>query len=830
MKFTSALKPAFAILILSVLSSASMISQQRISGTVFDAGTGEALQFANVWVKDSHSGTTTDRDGRFTLMLSEGSNTLVASYMGYRSQTRSMRIPGEAEITFRLSQISIEMPTVDFTPGDNPALRIIRKAIEAKEKRAERLENYSLTSHSKLSVRVTGALESMAESDGSSFTVSASVGSDDDTTASEADSTSKPLPILLESQTEAWWARPDRYKEVIKARKQSAMIPSQSNIMISAFFIINFSADELTMGEGVPLPGPISERGLNTYYYRLVGETLLDDTKIYMIELSPLYESDPGFEGMIYISDSSYSMSMVDLRVNEAAMPTFFASLGFKQHFRRFEDDFWMPVDVVVDADIDINIAVVDMQIDIDGFSVLQDYRINQQINEDFFDRTRIKVLKEADERDSTYWLANQKIPNTLEEKRAYLKADTVKMQMDSARYRFDPWDVFSGGTTGSDEAQFTFPGLVSLYRYNRVEGHALDGTFRLSLPELPLRRVFAGGGYGFDDARFKYRFGGQLGFFSSPELGISAERYYERDFIDAGSDPAGESLITLFNLLSRYDYRDYFYRDGWTVEARYDPFLLFPTSMRYREDHYYNALTNGDWSIFKTDRDYRSNPPINEGSVRSLTGQLRFDNRDFIDNAGEITRFGSRNHTPTFLAGWHEVDIAGKQWDIQTLGARLDGSFNLGLQGVTSYRLAADYADDALPTQLLYNLQGSMEWLTWPDRFRTLGFREFGGDTRATAYFSHNFRDWLFRAAHLPFLKDSGWALKLFAAGGWTKMSPETAALQSVDVRETGPVFWEAGFTIDNIFSFFRIDLAWRLNHFREGENFSIGIGTTIF
>ncbi len=808
-----------------LLISVPIFAQQRITGTVFDAGSGEPLQFANVWVEDSHTGTTTDRNGRFTLQLRPGSHRIVASYIGYTSRTQTVQLPSAEELTFRLPQVSIEMPTVEFSPDDNPALRIIRRAIAAKEARTERLQNYSLTSHSKLRVYVRGALESMMSSSGSSVSITATVGSDDDSTAAtEIDSTGRPLPILLESQTEAWWAKPDRYKEIVKARKQSAMIPSQANLMISAFFIVDFSRDEFQLSEGVPVPGPISERGLDTYYYRLLGETTLDDSKLHMIEFYPLSESDPGFKGKIFIADSSYSLSMVDLEVNEAAMPDFFDTIAFKQHFRRFEDDFWMPVDVVVDAGIDI--SIVDVQIEIEGLSVLQDYHINEQINEDFFDRTRIKVLPEADERDSAYWVANQKIPNTDEEKRAYLKADTVKLQMDSASYRVGMTDFITGGTTGSDDAQFTFPGLLSLYRYNRVEGHALDGDLRLSMPHFPLRVLNAGGGYGFDDERFKYRISAWATFFSSPALWLGVERHYERDFIDSRYDPAGELFVTLFNLIDRYDYRDYFYRDGWSATLSYDPLMLFPTSLRFADDRYYNAHTVGDWSIFNTDREYRSNPPVNEGRIRSVTGTLQFDDRDFIDNAGEISRFGSRNHTPTLLAGWHDVDIEGTQWNILSLGARLDGRFNLGLTGETSYRLAGDYTGDALPAQMLYNLQGSMNWLTWPNRFRTLGFREFGGDRRVTAYFSHNFRDWLFRASHIPLLKDSGWSLRLFASGGWTQMSPETRVLQTVDVRETGPVFWEAGFSVENILSIFRLELAWRLNHFRDGENFYIGLG----
>lgn len=815
------MKTLITLNLLLVLLLSTSYAQHSLRGVVRDAETGEALQFANVWIENSHKGTTTDRNGRFVLQLRSGSHTVVASYIGYTSSRRVIVLPAEGDVEFALRQTSIEMPTVTVTPGDNPALAIIRNAIAAKDVRRERLQNYHLTSHTKLSVRVEGALESMMSSDGGSVTITSTVG-EDSTVAT--DSTGRPLPILLESQTEAWWAKPDLYKEVIKARKQSAMIPSEGNIMISAFFITDLSADDMEIGEGVPLVLPISERGLDSYYYRLIGTTSMDSTTLHMIEISPLDEDDPLLEGMIYIAEGSWSLSMADVRVNDAGLPTLFNALSFRQHFRRFADDFWMPVDVLVEAYIDI--PIFNMKFDIDGMSVLQDYVINESINEEIFDRTRIKVLKEADERDSTYWLTHQKIPNSPEEVLAYRKADTVKMKMDSLQYNVEISDFVLGGMTGSDAAQFTFPGVFSLYRFNRVEGHALYGDFGLRMPELPLRYVNAGLGYGFSDERLKYHFSSTVSLFSSPELILTAQRYYGRDFIDAADDPAGELFVTLFNLTDKFDYRDYFYRDGWSVLLAYDPFLLFPMSVRVADDRFYNAAVNTDWSIFASDKTYRVNPAINEGRIRSVTGQLSFDARDFIDNAGDIMRIGSRNHIPTVTAGWHEADIAGETWNIRTLGGRLRGAFDLGRIGITSYRFAGDYADGALPTQMLYNLQGSMNWLTWPDRFRTLGFREFGGDRRVTAYFSHSFRDWLFRLSNIPYLDTSGWELRLFATGGWTEMSDQTRALQTVDVDETGPVFWEAGFSIERIYGVFNVDFAWRLNHYRDGENFYIGLG----
>lgn len=59
---------------------------QDISGMVKDAATGEALVGANVVVKGTFKGNTTDTDGRFTISGVSGSVTLVVQYIGYKAQ------------------------------------------------------------------------------------------------------------------------------------------------------------------------------------------------------------------------------------------------------------------------------------------------------------------------------------------------------------------------------------------------------------------------------------------------------------------------------------------------------------------------------------------------------------------------------------------------------------------------------------------------------------------------------------------------------------------------------------------------------------------------
>ncbi|MBR9975485.1 MAG: hypothetical protein KFF77_07870, partial [Bacteroidetes bacterium] len=440
-----------------------------------------------------------------------------------------------------------------------------------------------------------------------------------------------------------------------------------------------------------------------------------------------------------------------------------------------------------------------------------------------------IKVLKEADERDSAYWEANAKIPSTDEEQRAYERADSVKAAMDSTKYDVGLMDLLVGGTTGSDHVNVSFPGLLGLYHFNRVEGHALEGSASFRMPDIPLRTLSAMAGYGFNDKRMKWSVAGGVQIFDTPRLQLTAERYATLGFFDQGNRLLGTAGTTLTTLLLKYDLYDYFYQDGWSAGTSYDLLMLFPVSMSVSRNHYLNAVNTTNESIFRRDWIFRENPAINEGSILSVYGEVTVDARDFIDNAGVIRRFGTRNHVPTVGIGWHQADIEGTQWEYLSWTARLNGSFEFGIAGAFAYRLVATGTGGPLATQSLYSLPGSIEYFADSRRFRTLGFREFGGDRRVTAMFTYNLRDWLFRASGLPLLAGSGLGVELFASSGWATMTDATRSLQRVHVSEAKLPFWEVGFGIDNILTLFRIDFAWRLNHFRPGRNFFFGLNAGV-
>ncbi|WP_349664852.1 carboxypeptidase-like regulatory domain-containing protein [Cellulophaga lytica] len=73
-------------LIISLLVSVISIAQSGVSGTLYDSEVNDILPFANIYVKGTTTGTTSDFDGKYSIELDPGTYTLVFSYLGYQSK------------------------------------------------------------------------------------------------------------------------------------------------------------------------------------------------------------------------------------------------------------------------------------------------------------------------------------------------------------------------------------------------------------------------------------------------------------------------------------------------------------------------------------------------------------------------------------------------------------------------------------------------------------------------------------------------------------------------------------------------------------------------
>jgi len=89
------------ILLILFMTPGVAHAQRTVTGEVTDAETGETLPGVNVRIEGTSRGTTTDIDGAFEINLPEGRNTLVFTFVGYRSKTIELG-DGETDIEVQI--------------------------------------------------------------------------------------------------------------------------------------------------------------------------------------------------------------------------------------------------------------------------------------------------------------------------------------------------------------------------------------------------------------------------------------------------------------------------------------------------------------------------------------------------------------------------------------------------------------------------------------------------------------------------------------------------------------------------------------------------------
>jgi TonB-dependent starch-binding outer membrane protein SusC len=111
---------------LILLFSITAMAQKKVSGTIVNAAT-QPVAGASVVVKGTNSGTTTDAQGRYSLTVPDGSNTLVLSSVGYTSS--EVTIDGRSSIDVTLAESESTMHEVVVTGYSSQAKKDITGSV-----------------------------------------------------------------------------------------------------------------------------------------------------------------------------------------------------------------------------------------------------------------------------------------------------------------------------------------------------------------------------------------------------------------------------------------------------------------------------------------------------------------------------------------------------------------------------------------------------------------------------------------------------------------------------------------------------------------------------
>ena len=456
-----------------LLSSISAIAQ--VKGKVTDSK-GNPLSFVSVYLDKTITGTTSNDSGDYELNLKKaGEYTIVFQFLGYKTLKKSVFIsnfPYTLDISLQEEQVVLDEVTI--TAGENPAIQIIRNAIDHREKNTDKLAKYTSKFYSRGLFRVKNAPEKI-------------LGQKLGDLGGGLDSTRTGIIYLSETISEiTYQKRPKNFKEKIIASKVSGQDNGISfNRAEEANF--NFYENAVVVAEN-SLVSPISSGAFGYYRFQLAG-TFYDKNGrlINKVAVLPKRQGDRVFSGFIYIVEDDWAIYGVDLKATgqQVGIPII-DELKFKQDYN-YSDQYkaW----VLISQTIDFGFGFLGFNVDGRFSAAYSDYNFEPDFQKGTFTLQVLSFEEGATEKDTTYWNQLRPVPLTTEEVKDYTLKDSMKVVRKSKKFLdsvdqknnkitwMSPISGYSYSNT-YDKWSFRFNGLLDQVSYNTVQGWNLTTGF----------------------------------------------------------------------------------------------------------------------------------------------------------------------------------------------------------------------------------------------------------------------------------------------------------------------------------------------------------------
>jgi hypothetical protein len=253
-------------------------------------------------------------------------------------------------------------------------------------------------------------------------------------------------------------------------------------------------------------------------------------------------------------------------------------------------------------------------------------------------------------------------------------------------------------------------------WNYNRVEGLPIQfgplietgGRNPTRLEALAIWRTEVSSPFDTEDWGYSVRAEQFLGGDRAFRLGAAVRSVV--DPIESWQMTKNEASLSTALLHS--DYRDYYKREGWSAYARLAPRRTGLSAMiEYADETHHKQPARDPWTLFSNDDDWRLQPLVAEGRIRSVTGTVDLDRRndDDFPTAGFLVRgsvtqgLGGDLTLPLLIPATFDTDFTRGIVDARVY-RRVGQKATLSLRGVAGGTLT----DQALPPQFQHALGGA--------------------------------------------------------------------------------------------------------------------------
>lgn len=807
----------------------------KVKGTVIDAKTKQPLPFVNISFANANIGTTTDFDGNYYLETQWATSKLLASFVGYNTDTLKVQKGKTQTLNFELTETSITMEEVTivaqkekYRNKDNPAVTLIKNVIANKDNnRKESMDYFEYDKYEKIEIDLNNLTEDFLNKGWLKKHFQIVI---DNIDTSEVNG--KPyLPIYLrETSSKVFYRKkPKSEKEYVNGTKQTGFEgymdeDGMSFLMDKLYQDVDLYDNNINLLSN-QFTSPISILAPTIYKFFIIDTTIVNGMECIDLAFTPRNKADFAFTGNLYIlNDSSYNVVKATMGVPKQININFVKDLQLDQEFTKVNDSLWMlSKDKLI---IDYNFTRKSR-----GFFGKKDvsydnYVFNQPKQDSIYDPLE-KIIKAEDhkEKDDSFW--QEARPDSLTEKdqEMYAMIDSVQNIKAFKRFMDITMLLVSGWQPIGAKKYLEVGPVTAFYSFNDVEGFRLRGGFRTT-PNLKKNMFFDTYlAYGFKDEEFKYLFSYTYSlnknFLTNPQHKITAS--YQRETNFPGQDLQFLNDDNFLLSFRRGNSSRMLFYDSYKLDYIHESKSGFSYNLIY-ENKWQRPL--GDLAFITGDStDLVSHSSINTDNIGI---NLRFaPNEQFYQ--GKNYRLPLYNKYPIFQLRYQQglKDVINGDVEYYRVSGNVFKRFYLAQLGFTDTELEGGKIFGKIPFPLLNMPQANQSFFLQEPSFNLMNFMEFMSDEYVSLKVTHNFNGTILN--RIPLIKHLKFREIITCKVLYGRLTdandpnlnpdlfrfPTNENGESITYKfENAVPYIEASVGISNIFKVVRIDLLQRLTY----------------
>ncbi len=802
---------------LLIINSVLFAQETVVQGKVTDAASGDPLPFVNVFFKGTTIGTTTDFDGNFALHSFNATDSLVASYVGYKPRTKVVKRGTKQTINFQLIEEMIGLQEVIVYAGENPAFEILRNVVRNKKNNDKRkLTAYEYDTYTKVEVDVDNISDKFREKK-----IIKKITQVLDSVERIAGEDGKPiLPLFITESISKIYYRdnPSLKKEKILKTKVSGVGVQDGTTVTqmvgSSFQEYNFYQNWLNILTK-EFVSPLADGWRIYYEYDLSDSLYLGDDFCYRLDFFPKSPQDLAFTGTIWITKKEYALKQIDATMGVQANLNFIEKLRLQQESVKSELGPWIPVKNRVLVDVN-ELGTRNAGLLAKFYTSNRNIVTNKPYDQAFYER----AIETAEDfrmfEDDKYWDTLRHEPLSETEKSVYRMIDTL-VNIPVVKTYTDILTVLVDGYY--DVGKIDVGPYLSTVTWNNIEGVRLQAGFRTNYKYSKKWVYHLQGAYGFDDEKFKYMAGIQRILSRNRWTTISFRA--RRDLARIGIDDETLADNPLFIAATRWGYfRRGYYTDEYRVSLQRELFKGYSQRIAFR-NWTFNPTFNFAYTNPTDPADIRSTFETSEVIIESRYAR----DEVFLIDDNERVSMGTNKWPIITLKYTRGVSgVFGSDFDYNKLRLNLTKRIKTGPLGVGYITLTGEYVFNTLPYPLLSLHLGNESFLYTSLTYNLMNYGEFVSDHFASVQYRQYLEGFLLN--RVPLLNKLKWRLLATAnviTGGLRQANRDlispvmpdgvTPTLQAGYFTNSKP-YVEVGYGVENIFKFLRVDFVHRLSY----------------